>query len=90
MGWSCRSEAGDTVDKWSAACMAQTGSSNAFESKGTRYFWELSRTEHHDGAITGSVYKMVSATQCRRASTLRIEPNGQVSRAPAFLKQVAV
>jgi hypothetical protein len=93
MGWSCRADAARTMAKWTAACEAQTGSQNVFEVDGASYFWELSRTEHHDGAITGSIQKTVrregDRMWCRKVGTFRIEGDGTVTRAPKFLKDAS-
>lgn len=100
MGWSCRREAGATMDRWTAACRATTGSSNEFEMDGERFFWELSNREHNDGAITGTVQRTLKVgeplrggavvqpgqTYCRKVGSFRIEPDGAVKRAPKFLK----
>lgn len=92
MGWSCRAEAGNTMDRWVAACRAQTGSQNAYEFKGRRYFWELSNTEHADGAISGEIYVITEVVDkdtfySHQVGTFFIEPDGHVSRAPSFLKE---
>lgn len=81
------------MDSWTRACFAQTGVQNVFEVRGgQRYMWEVSRTEHHDGAITGTVWKMfedeLGASRCRQSGSFRIEGDGTVKRAPAFLKAV--
>ena len=91
MGWSCRADAARTADKWSDACVAQTGSSNVFQTKRGKYFWENSRKEHGDGAITGSVFKMLPGDNglCRPSGSFRIEGDGTVTRAPKFLKDAA-
>lgn len=94
MGWSCRAEASDVMKAWTAACVADTGSANVFVVKGTEYFWELSRTEHYDGAITGTIMKVVEkradgVSMAVRSGTFRIEGDGTVTRAPAFLKKAA-
>jgi len=102
MGWSCRQDAGRVMDVWTAACVAQTGSQNTYTMKGAEFFWEVSRTEHADGAITGSILKTVRkptvdelakepylAGWSVRAGTFRIEGDGTVARAPKFLKDVA-
>ncbi len=58
MGWSCTRAAGDTMDRWIAKCRAQSGGSqNTYTSDGETYFWEVSRTEHNDGAITGTIHR---------------------------------
>lgn len=67
------------------ACRESTGSSNVWESGGKRYFWETSRREHADGAVTGSVWMFTDADHARRAGTFRIEGNGD-ARLPPTLK----
>jgi len=81
MGWSCRKQAGDTLDKIQAYCVKNSGgSSNVFTENGTSYFFEVSRKEHADGAITGSIFEMVPPQNARRAGSFRIEPDGRISR----------
>jgi hypothetical protein len=89
MGWSCRREASETMQKWTAACVAQAGSQNVYEANGKRYFWEVSRVEHEDGAVTGTILVMCSRNMARPVGRFRIEPDGRVSRAPKFLKNAA-
>jgi hypothetical protein len=91
MGWSCRKEASETMGRWTAACVAQTGSSNVYLMDGREYFWELSQKEHDDGAITGAIVEVVEkrldgSSTAKSAGTFRINPDGSVARAPAFLK----
>ncbi len=90
MGWSCAQAAGFRMDAWSAKCIEQTGSQNVFESNGHRYFFEASRREHPDGAITGTIYRFLGDTKCQNAGSFRIEGDGTVSRAPKFLKDTKV
>jgi hypothetical protein len=94
MGWSCRADAGRTMRKWIDACVAQTGSQNNYTANGQGYFWEVSRTEHRDGAITGTIWRHVpgpdpARVYCRKAGSFRIDGDGTIARAPAFLKQAA-
>jgi len=97
VGWSCARDAGATTDAWSAACIAQTGSQNVWEQGGgpaefnmaVRYFFEISNTEHADGAITGKIFRFVGVDSCRPVSSFRVEPDGRVSRAPKWLKEAA-
>lgn len=92
MGWSCRADAARTMEAWTAACVSQTGSQNTYRVDGAEFFWEVSRTEHSDGAITGMIVKVVGpgstpdSTMCRRVGTFRINGDGTVARAPRFLK----
>jgi hypothetical protein len=82
MGWSCSREAGKTMDRWADACFKQTGSSNTYLHKGEKRFWEQSRTEHADGAITGKVFEFVGETSAVFVGSFRIEGNGDVTRGP--------
>ncbi len=90
MGWSCRAEAAHVLDAWDTACRLQTATSNTFTSGGNKYFYERSNTEHGDDAITGVIYKYVDESRVRKSGTFRIEGDGTVTRAPAFLKSVKV
>lgn len=97
MGWSCASDAGRTMDAWTKLCREQTKSSNVYvdyEAGGREYFWELSRREHDDGAITGTVLLVLEkrpdgSSTCRKVGSFRIEPDGSVKRGPAMLKRAA-
>lgn len=90
MGWSCSMEAGNALDRVIEQCRRSTGCSNVWEERGQRFFFETSRTEHNDGAITGSVWRSVSETTCRRAGAFRVEPDGTISRGPAFMRRAGV
>jgi hypothetical protein len=79
---------------WVNACVAQTGMANVFRAGGRRYFWEESRTEHADGAITGQILVVTEerpdgSASARRVATFRIDPDGTVARAPRFLRDAA-
>lgn len=94
MGWSCSAAADDVMNAWTRACAAQTGFANAFEIDGDRYYWEPSHKEHDDGAITGSIVKVLStspdgSSRCRAIAPFRIDGDGTVVRAPTFLRAVA-
>lgn len=86
MGWSCTKAAGDTHDKWAAICRKSTGSSNAFEISGARYFYECDNVEHDDGAITGEVFRMVSESGAKKIGNYRIGGDGSVKKWPAALE----
>ncbi len=87
MGWSCSAAASRVADSWVKACWAQTGGSNTFEHEGRSYFWEESRKEHDDGAITGSVHLMLEDNRCQRVGSFAIEGDGRVSRCPRYMRQ---
>ena len=106
MGWSCRKDASDALVKWQAACRASTGSSNTWAERGEAYFYDISHTEHRDGAITGTIQKIVDGATylaklkadprsndsffARSVGTFRIEGNGTITRGPAFLKRAVL
>ena len=89
MGWSCRADAGDVMADMTAACRrAGDGSSNVYQdARGARYFWEVSRTEHRDGAITGTIWRFLpDGEHVRRAGSFRIDGDGTIARMPAPLR----
>jgi hypothetical protein len=83
MGWSCATAAYKTLDRMHANCRAATGSVNVFTGG---LMFEVSRTEHRDGAITGETFVFLDETHVRKTGTFRINPDGSVARAPAWLK----
>lgn len=90
MGWSCNAKAGNVLNAWQDACAAQNGSSNVFTTARGKYFFEVSRTEHLDGAITGTVQKWIPGTSFVKPSgSFRIEGDGSVTRGPKSLKDAA-
>lgn len=89
MGWSCSRDAGQTLERFSAACFRATGQTNVYQEQSKLYLAEVSSEEHRDGAITGETYLLKSNGLCSRLGQFRIEPDGQVSLGPAALKAVA-
>ena len=56
----------------------------AYESNGFRYIIEQSRTEHRDGAITGTIWRScIHENAYRRGGSFRVEGDGSITRAPA-------
>lgn len=90
MGWSCSKAASEVMTKISNACIAQTGSQNTFKVKNTEFFFEASRKEHYDGAITGSIVKMLPNNMCRKAGSFKINGDGTIERAPKFMKKASL
>lgn len=97
MGWSCGAKASKVLEAWGNKCNTSTRTSNTWEDNGNTYFFEVSRKEHDDGAITGTIFKMVEASPnspestrffCNKVSYFRIEGDGTITRAPKFLKKV--
>lgn len=90
MGWSCRADAWNTADTWKDQCLGQVRTDgekpyqNGYLGKdGNRYFFQNSRTEHDDGAITGTTYRYLpDGEHVRKSGTFRIEGDGSVTRYP--------
>lgn len=82
MGYSCAANADVTMRQ----IMAFSGcnSSNSWEgNNGFVYFTQIGR-ERADGAITGTVYKILKDGSGKRSGGFRIEPNGYVTRWPCL------
>lgn len=88
MGWSCTRDAGLTLDAITELCIKQTGMQNVFHANGDKYMLEVGR-EKYDGAICGTIWKFVGEN-IRKSGSLRIEPDGKISRGPAILKKLRV
>jgi len=86
MGWSCSQDAGKVLSKISNACYRHTGSSNVYYVRGEKYFFEPSRTEHNDGAITGTIWKFKGENHAYPKGSFRIDGNGHIARMPKALK----
>lgn len=83
MGWSCGMGAAYAADAWRELCIAQSGSQNSYYGKdGADYFFETSRREHDDGAITGTTWRVLPTGFVRKAGSFRIEGNGDIARFP--------
>lgn len=87
MGWSYAQAAGKVMDRWTKACLANSGSQNQWSVKGETYFFETTCADHEDGAICGSIWRFLpDEIHVRRSGTFRINGNGTIARAPKFLK----
>lgn len=87
MGWSCRREAMNTLQKiGQTLCIGR--SQNVYKVNGTEYMIETSNKEHDDGAITGSIFNLTkwSGKSC---GNFRISPEGAVERGPKVFKLAA-
>lgn len=101
MGWSCSKAANDALKPLDDLCRETTGSSNTWKTAdGREFFFETSRREYPDGAITGEVIEMGPPTHCgdarctecfgarsgRKVGTFKIAGDGSLERAPAVMK----
>lgn len=88
MGWSCAAAAGDTLRALDRVCLEQTGMQNCYlGTDGSEFMYEVSRTEHADGAITGSVWRLVVMDESDSkgavaAGNFRIAGDGKITRWP--------
>jgi hypothetical protein len=66
MGWSCAAKAAHVRDAVEAILKAEYGieTSNGMPGGG---FWENSRREHADGAITGTVWRPLTAAEIEKS-----------------------
>jgi len=94
MGKSYTMEAHEVFDAWREVCLASTGSSNSYEVEGSKYFMELTRRQHEDCRITGTVWRLVSrndetgVSSCEAAGSFRISADGEVVRYPVGLRKL--
>jgi hypothetical protein len=94
MGKSYTSEAHEVFNAWRHICLASTGMQNVYEVDGNRYTLELSRRQHEDCRITGTVWRLVSRDEatgvstCTSAGSFRISANGEVARYPVGLRKL--
>lgn len=87
MGYSATARAFQTLEQIETLMKGRGAAvSNGVVTNTWTGFWEITR-EQSDGSIVGYVDKMVNGTQCVRAGTFRIEPDGKLSRFPGLSKQ---
>ena len=80
MGWSCRTDAMNTLQKiLKALCIGK--SQNVYNIGGKDYLIETSDVEHDDGAITGTIFNVTDWTG-RPCNSFRISPDGIVEKGP--------
>ena len=90
MGYSFSTKAGHVLDAWQDACHALSGCSNVYTTPKGKYFFQVTRKEHYDGAITGTLMKYLPGTNLvKPGGSFRIEGDGEVTRGPKILKSAA-
>lgn len=93
MGWSCAAEAGNTVRRISDIIVERHGNQNQWETPKGKFFFETSNTEHCDGAITGTVWRVhapgtpirgrvYAEDRLTKSGSFRIEADGSITRFP--------
>src|SRR5712691_5997096 len=79
MGYSCTKDAADTLAVIEHTFRVKDG--HVLTIRGTDHFFERGR-EQTDGAITGKLMEMLPDDYCRSVGTVRIEPDGTITRFP--------
>lgn len=82
MGWSCTAKASlveRAITETIKAKFPAISGSNSLPDGG---FWEISRKEHADGAITGTVWKSVGENLVTKSGSFKISPEGKIVRFP--------
>ncbi len=92
MGYSCTAVASNVLEFMLSDLSKNVGNgtSNGWFNNCCEFFFEQGK-ENEDGAITGQVYRLMN-NKCYRAGSVRIEPDGIVSRfahIPHSLKTMA-
>lgn len=85
MGYSCTQDASYMLGVISHM-FATDGNPNVLTIRGRQYFFERGR-EQADGAITGSLFKMLPNDMAQRAGRVRIEADGRINAFPAMSVQ---
>lgn len=89
MGYSCTAKASFVLEEirkvFDSRTTKKVGSNSIINNYGVDIgFYEIGR-ENQDGAITGSVFKFVSADgRCRKAGSFKIAANGRIERFPSL------
>ena len=82
MGYSCSRDAANTLGVI-GKMFATDGNPNTLTIKKARYFLERGG-EQRDGAITGTLYRMLPSELCRKVGSTRINADGTVARFPVI------
>ena len=93
MGKSYTREAHDIFNDWRHICLASTNIQNVYEVDGNRYTLELSRRQHADCRITGTVWRLLSTnadgvSTCTSAGSFSISADGKTVRYPVGLRKL--
>lgn len=93
MGWSCSAIASKVMEALEVQLGCDELGSNAWTAKGKKYFHETSRREHDDGAITGTVQRIIGGMEtgggterCHAVGSFKINGDGTIARFPTSTK----
>jgi hypothetical protein len=86
MGYSCTKAADDTL-KLIGKTYALDGNPNILKIGAGAFFFECGR-EQTDGAITGKLMEMLPNDMCKSIGSVRIAPDGSITRFPAIPRNV--
>lgn len=90
MGWSCRKDAMDSLNKLEELLKGKGEKfQNTFTNKqGVKFFYGVSTNkEYSDGHITGKVFKMINENSCLPFGSFHIAGDGEITRFPGMPKE---
>ena len=82
MGYSCSRDAANTLGVIGKMFVTD-GNPNTLTIKNQRYFFKRGG-EQRDGAITGTLYRMLPNEMCRKVGPTRINADGTIARFPVM------
>lgn len=82
MGYSCSQDAAHTLGVIQHM-FRQGKSTNVLTIKGIEYFFERGR-QQPDGAITGTLFRMLSDDRASKVGAFKINSDGMISKFPAL------
>lgn len=85
MGYSC-TQAADNMLGVICHTFNKEKCSNMLTLGGKRYFFERGK-EQHDGAITGTLFRMLPNDMAQRSGSFRINADGTIARFPGITAQ---
>jgi hypothetical protein len=74
-----------TLNKINGKDITDYHHSNSWEANNENFFYERG-PGNNDGSITGSIYKFIGETHCKKIGSIKILPNGKVKRWPGMPK----
>lgn len=86
MGYSCTAIASFVLEALQER-FRHNGSGNCYSVDDKTVFFHERGREHYDGAITGTIFKMLGDSNARRVGSYRIESEGVITRFPGIPKK---
>lgn len=84
MGYSKSREAGRTLDLLDTLCRQQNKSSNTWEYKGKKYFYDITRKDQPDGGVRGTVHECIGDEFAKQVGYFNIDGDGIIVKFPGW------